>query len=107
MTAKTQNLFTASLMKQNADAKLVKAADLLTGNDLKMWLNTIDESAYSLDEWMESLILFKAWTIEQKRELDFSNQLEYLSCCAESARGGVKLPLPFLLKEFLRTNGVE
>jgi hypothetical protein len=75
--------------------------------DLTQFLRIIDESSYSLDEWREAWAIFETWCQNQKRGLTTQQKFEYISCCAESARAGVALPLAFLLSEFLRTNGVE
>ena len=79
----------------------------LTPTELATWVNTIDESSYALTEWAEAFLAFESWCKNEKRDLTARHMLEYISCCAESARAGVKLPLPFLLQEFLKTNGVE
>ena len=71
------------------------------------WLHAIDESAYTLEEWAESVAAFDQWAQGAGRQLSLSHMLEYLSCCAESGRSGVKLPLTFLMQEFIKSNGVE
>ena len=80
---------------------------LLSPEEVSAWLRTIDESPYALSEWVDSIEAFDQWAVAEKRSLSLVHMLEYLSCCAESGRNGIKLPLTFLMQEFIRLNGVE
>jgi hypothetical protein len=84
----------------------LKAEGILDA-EILLFIQAIDESPYAINEWFEAWTIFEAWCLVQKRPLSAKQKFEYISCCAESARAGITLPLSFLLKEFLRTNGVE
>jgi hypothetical protein len=92
---------------KKASTALLTQAQNLSPEAVSSWLHTIDESPYPLEEWLESLLVFEAWSKHESRHLTLIHMLEYLSCCAESAKSGVKLPLSFLLTEFLRIHGVD
>ena len=82
----------------------IKMITLDCAND---WLKIIDESPYAIDDWIQSLIVFALWAREANRELTLNHMFEYLSCCTASAQNGIRLPLPYLLSEFIRVNGVD
>ncbi len=89
-----------------SEPKILQLQKLST-DELAGLVHMIDDSSYSLNEWLEAFVSFEVWCKNEKRDLGATHMFEYISCCAESARAGVKLPLTFLLQEFLKTNGVE
>jgi hypothetical protein len=101
------NALSRALVNERASAQLVASALGLSDDELNPFISLIDESPYDLNEWARALIEFETWCSQNQRNLQLSHQLEYLNCCSESARGGVRLPLAFLLADFLRNNGVE
>lgn len=103
----SENPLSKALENQKASSGLISQALGLSGDELHHFINLIDESPYDLNEWARALIEFDAWCTQHRRILQLSHQIEYLNCCSESVRGGVHLPLSFLLKDFLKSNGVE
>jgi len=102
-----KNPFSIYLKKLQGPEEVISQAQAFTDDQVKRFLELVDESAYALSEWMEAVLVFENWAKMAGRKISLIHQLEYLSCCAESAQGGVKLPLAVLLEEFLKTNGVE
>jgi hypothetical protein len=101
------NVFSNALETEKASAQLVSRAWALSPSELNRLISMIDDSAYDLNEWARALIEFEVWCGQNNRSLQLLHQLEYLNCCSESSRGGVHLPLAFLLADFLKNNGVE
>jgi hypothetical protein len=105
---KPETIFLTAFQKETGiRPSLLAQITTLPEKIISEWLHNIDESAYTVEEWAESIAAFDQWAQGAGREFTITHMLEYLSCCAESARSGVKLPLTFLLQEFLKTNGVE
>ena len=104
---KSSNPFLTHFIKSGASERLITQAHALTPDQLSRFLVTVDESPYSISEWVDAIFAFEEWAKKEGRVLSLVHELEYLSCCTESPRGGVTLPLAFLLTEFLKTNGVE
>jgi hypothetical protein len=46
----------------------------------------VDDSVYSLEEWIEGLQEFQEWCQEKSKPYEATGALEYLHCCAFSAR---------------------
>ena len=70
-------------------------------------LHSIDESPYSIQEWMDALVRFQEWEVSQQRVIPIQQKLEYLSCCIEGLKGNEKLmTFPDLLSEYLSVHGV-
>ncbi|MBC7396772.1 MAG: hypothetical protein H7333_04945 [Bdellovibrionales bacterium] len=101
------NPFFSALQSKNAPVPLSEAAAELTEAQVQSWLQAVDESPFSLTQWAEALIEFKLWEQENRRKIALQHMLEYLNCCCESGMPAHLLPLPFLLKEYLRDHGVE
>ena len=106
MTSNVNPLLSA-LQAINAPVTLSGAAAELTETQVQSWLQAVDESPFSLTQWAEALIEFKLWEQENHRKIALEHMLEYLNCCCESGMPAHLLPLPFLLKEYLRDHGVE
>ena len=104
----SKNPFQSAFEKKAGLRKhLIEQVSLLTSQEVSSWLRTIDESPYSLSEWVDSTEAFDQWAQSAGRTLTLIHMLEYLSCCAESGKSGVTLPLTLLMQEFIRSNGVE
>jgi hypothetical protein len=104
----SNNPFSDAFSKQvGVSPDLLKLVSAMSPDLIANWLHTIDESAYTIEELAESVVAFHQWAERAGRKLTLQHMLEYLSCCAESANSAVKLPLTFLMQEFINTNGVE
>ena len=81
---------------------------LANDQELKAWVQTIDESSYPLHEWLESLVYFQNWLKENQKGKNFPDQIEYLGCCIQSSSNtGRLLSLRDLLKNYLDNYGVQ
>ena len=86
--------------------KLLALADAQfgTGCDVQRdrLLAHVDESPFSLLDWMESLKLLGHWLDAHGRTMPVEDQLGYVSCAAEAAGPNVDLAyLPALVSEML------
>ncbi len=75
---------------------------------VECFFNSVDESPYSLSQWIEAIEFFSHWLDENKRTTPWPTLLGYLSCCTESPENkNIKHNLKHLLKDMLETYGYE
>lgn len=76
--------------------------ELLEGADLEAWFETVDESPYALEDWIEALLLFDSW-LEEKgcSARPVAAMTGYIHCCILTLAGIVALPS---LKDLVREN---
>ena len=87
---------------------LVQEIMMMSDTELTIWIQTIDESSYTLSEWLESLVFFQAWLKDHHKGKNFTDQIEYISCCIQGSNNtGRLLTLPDVLKGYLETFGVQ
>ena len=87
---------------------LIQEINLMGDPDIDIWIESIDESAYPLEEWLEALVYFQKWIQENKKGKNFPDQIEYISCCVQgSSNTGRLLTLMDLLKSYLDNYGVQ
>jgi hypothetical protein len=87
---------------------LVQEIMMMSDAELAIWVQTIDESSYTLSEWLQSLVIFQAWLKDHQKGKNFTDQIEYISCCIQgSSNTGRMLTLPDVLKGYLETFGVQ
>lgn len=71
----------------------------------------IDESAFSLTAWVESLLFTHQWLEERGLHANFTDALSYIGCCATAAsHGAATTPLADLrstVEEMLNRYGLE
>jgi hypothetical protein len=95
------------LIALEAPAPLIKQVTAMDASEIRLWIETVDESPYPLSEWASALVLFSIWERDH-RPLPLSQKREYLSCCVEGSGGSVSLlPLAGLLDHYLKTQGVR
>jgi hypothetical protein len=71
-------------------------------------LEAIDESEFSLHQWVDSLSIVIAWLDNRGLELAMKEQIGYVCCAGEAAGVGANLThLPSLVAEMLETYGCE
>ncbi len=93
--------------QQKAQPRLRDELMNLPDPELLNWAKSIDESDYSLEEWVTALIEFHLWE-EKNKPLSITTKLDYLICCTEgSVQTGKLLPLSELLIQYLNAHGVE
>ena len=69
---------------------------------------SIDDSSFSLRDWVEALRLFGHWLDARGQTLDLRDQIGYVSCAADAAGAGANLThLPSLVEEMLEAYGCE
>jgi hypothetical protein len=79
-----------------------------SGLGTQAFFDAVDESRYSLQDWIEAIHLFDQWLKNQKLQSNFMVMLGYLRCSAESTlNDGLKLTLATILSEMLQTHGFE
>lgn len=82
---------------------------LLSPVDLGSWFAVIDESPYTLDDWIRAMASFDTWLEEQEiddRPVD--SMIGYLECCTLSIMGNLPLPdFPDLARENLDNYGFD
>lgn len=72
------------------------------------FFKAVDDSPYSLGEWIEAIHLFDEWLKAHQVQSKFLTMLGYLRCTAESKENdGLKLSLSTLLHEMLQQHGFE
>ena len=69
---------------------------------------SVDDSPYSLHEWIDAVQLFSEWLEERDRESPWPTMLGYLRCCSESPENkDIKNNLVTLLSDMLKAHGYE
>lgn len=85
------------------DAHFKGAEDLLPA-----LLEQVDESDFSLRDWMEALIVLNQWLEERSLNLPTNDNIGYVSCAVASAGAGAHLShLPSLVRDLLEQYGCE
>lgn len=85
----------------------------LSGSDDKkdgwpLLVENVDESPYTLNEWLEAWEFFHHWLQNRNRRASFSNRLGYLACCGQYLEGKAIFPaFIVLLEEMLEGYGFE
>lgn len=81
-----------------------------TGNALlrRQLLGAVDESTFSLRQWVESLRVVQSWLDTRGLELPIKDQIGYVHCAGESVGSGANLShLPSLVADMLEAYGCE
>ncbi len=69
-------------------------------------VESVDESPYSLKEWVAAWVDFSIWLESREREAGFASMLGYLDCCSQYIEGkGVLPPFTDLVEEMLDAYG--
>jgi hypothetical protein len=95
------------LITLRAPPLLIKQVAQMDASELVRWIETVDESPYSIGDWASALILFAEWEVKE-RALSLKQKREYLVCCIEGCGGSTSLlPLSSLLESYLHSHGVR
>jgi hypothetical protein len=90
-----------------APAYVIKQVTEMEALEVRNWIETVDDSPYSVSEWAEALVRFAHWE-QNYRTLPLKQKREYLCCCVEGTGGTTSLlPLTSLLDHYLDTHGVR
>ena len=74
----------------------------------KTLFQEVDESGFSLADWVESLLVLYKWLDEKELTLSPQSGLGYISCAAKSVDSSSTLiHLPSLIDDFLEQYGCE
>lgn len=102
-----------SFLEQFADspANLAFAEALFAEVDattLNEFLEDVDDSPFSLRDWISALRILGSWLDARKLTLSLQDQIGYVSCAAESAGASANLTeLSALVDEMLTAYGCE
>lgn len=82
---------------------------LLSGTDLTRWFQQIDDSSFSLSDWIEAVLEFDAWLSRNaiaERPLD--SMIGYIHCCTLTMAETLSPPnLASLTREMLDQHGFD
>lgn len=79
-----------------------------SGLGTRTFFQAVDESPFSLEEWIEGLSFFDRWLKMKGQGAGLLTMLGYLRCCSEAAqKAGLKLRFVQHLEEMLETHGFE
>lgn len=68
----------------------------------------VNESPFSLSDWIEALAYFYGWLDRNRRPIDFLSMLEYLQCCVASPDAReMGQTLSALVRDMLEVAGYE
>lgn len=71
-------------------------------------LKEVDESSFTLSDWVDALIAFDQWLDQAGLTLSVQDRLAYVSCAAQSVGSHATLShLPSLIKDFLEQYGCD
>ncbi len=71
-------------------------------------LDAVDESDFTLRQWVDALMLLERWLEVRELELPVVDQLGYVCCSAEAAGAGANVTyLPSLVEDMLAAYGCE
>ena len=71
-------------------------------------VENVDDSPYTLKEWLEAWEFFHHWLQNRNRPTSFFNMLSYLACCGQYLEGKAVYPaFIVLLEEMLEGYGFE
>ena len=57
-------------------------------NALEVFVSMVDESDYSLSEWLDALTMMTEWLTEKSQIMSLSDQIQYLNCAREIIEQG-------------------
>jgi len=121
--AKAKSSFGASALRSMAEASASPHQFQLMANALaahnssdsedkrngwSLLVENIDESPYTLKEWMEAWEFFHHWLQSRNRRASFFNRMGYMACCGQYLEGKAIYPaFVVLLEEMLEGYGFE
>lgn len=111
MVALMKEIGIENFLHQFADspARLAWVEACLSDHDsVRALLDAVDESAYSLRQWVDAFILVGQWLDARGLRASFQDQLGYLSCACEAAGAGGNLTtLSGIVAEMLDSYGFD
>ena len=74
----------------------------------ELWSRYVDETPFSLNEWVQALVALTQSLNEQKRQSPLNTRLGYIACCADMASEQPGLhSLPGLVVDMVEQHGFE
>jgi hypothetical protein len=111
MVALMKKIGTDSFLKQFADSPAQLAwveAYLADRDSVHALLEAVDESPYSLRQWVDAFVVLGQWLDARNSRASFQDQLGYLGCACEAAGAGANLtPLSVVVSEMLDDYGFD
>lgn len=111
MVALVKEIGIDSFLKQFADSPARLAwveACLSEQQSVCALLDAVDDSPYSLRQWVDAFIVVGQWMDARGLRAGFQDQLGYVHCACEAAGAGANLtPLAALVSEMLDSYGFE
>lgn len=78
------------------------------GRGVKDFFQHVDDSDYSIEDWIKAIAIFHQWLKQEKLKSDFLTMLGYLACCSVSPENKThKRDLCGLLQEMLDQYGFQ
>ena len=71
-------------------------------------IDAVDESPFSLRQWVEALVVMGEWLQSHRYAADLDDQIGYIGCaCASVRTNPVEQSLPLLVEEMLAEYGFD
>ncbi len=75
-------------------------------NGIDLFFKVVDHSNYSLGAWLNAIVYFQTWLMEQNRTTSFQKMLGYLQCCEESPENkDIDHRFIDLVEDMIKTHG--
>lgn len=83
-------------------------ANLCHADAVRELLSAVDDSPYSLPQWVDAFIAMDQWLHAQGKHASWEDRFGYVHCACEAAGAGANLtPLSGILSDMLDTYGFE
>lgn len=82
---------------------------LVSAIDLPAWFEQVDESSFSLADWVEALLAFDGWLSDERVETrPVESMIGYIHCCTLTMAETLSPPnLASLTREMLEQHGFD
>jgi hypothetical protein len=107
MTMNLRSKLEEKLKAAQASPEISSQFGNLSDAQITAYVQAIDESSYSFDEWLTAILYFQGW-LPKDADYGLNDQMEYLICAVEGTmQSGNLLPLKDVLANYLKLEGVE
>lgn len=82
----------------------------LNAEEFARWIECVDESSFSFEEWISAWCILLKHIAQHQGEMEIKDQLEYLACAAQgliAAGDAASATLALGVRDFIEWNGVE
>ena len=105
----TKNKF-VDFAKCFSEPELFSAFIILIGgmSQMRQFLQTVDASNYSTEEWVKAMKVLDTWLKAKDREVTILKRIGYVACCAEATSvSSVQSSLEDATIEMIDTHGID